>query len=194
MQIIKLDATDSTNTYLKNLLHNNKTDDYIVVVAKEQLQGKGQRGSFWISESGKNLTFSVLKRHNNVSALDSFAINRYISIALINCLNHFSIPNLSIKWPNVLTGKTFDLDELLDNLLKELKLSFLKFSNRASQESLNDYEKFLFRKDILSKFIDIKNQLFRGTIRGITKEGKLIVELDGGANTEFDFKEVQFVY
>ena len=59
MQRIKLNATDSTNTYLKNLLGSTHLEDYTVVVAEEQFKGRGQMNAHWQSEPGKNLTFSV---------------------------------------------------------------------------------------------------------------------------------------
>jgi BirA family biotin operon repressor/biotin-[acetyl-CoA-carboxylase] ligase len=243
MQIIKLDATDSTNTYLKRLLHNNKTDDYIVVVANEQLKGRGQRDSFWQSEAGKNLTFSVLKRHDNLSIQNFFKINSCVSIALMSCLGHYSIPDLFVKWPNdimsgtskvcgilienvvsgssikasvigvglnvnqlsfpsldnasslsLIMGRTFDLDELLERFLQELKLTFSEFTSISFDESLNRYEQMLFKKDSLSVFSKGANEKFKGIIRGVTKEGRLIVELENGLSTNFDLKEVQLLY
>ena len=44
MQIIKLDATPSTNTFLKELSANQTLNDYTVVVTESQTQGRGQQG------------------------------------------------------------------------------------------------------------------------------------------------------
>ena len=60
MQLIKLNAIDSTNNYLKKLLLETVLEDFSVVVTNHQTQGNGQMGSDWVSEKGKNLTFSVL--------------------------------------------------------------------------------------------------------------------------------------
>ncbi len=65
MQRIKLDATDSTNAYLKKLMLSEKLEDFTIVTANEQLNGRGQMGTQWESEAGKNLTFSVLKYLKN---------------------------------------------------------------------------------------------------------------------------------
>ena len=40
MKIIKLDAIDSTNSYLKKLLNKESLDDLTVVVSKHQTQGR----------------------------------------------------------------------------------------------------------------------------------------------------------
>ena len=60
MKIIKLNAIDSTNTFLKNLANDKQAENFTIVVAEHQTNGKGQRGSDWLVDSGKNLTFSVL--------------------------------------------------------------------------------------------------------------------------------------
>jgi len=39
--IIKLDAIDSTNTFLKGLSTQKELPDYTVVTAREQTQGRG---------------------------------------------------------------------------------------------------------------------------------------------------------
>ena len=59
MHIIKLNATHSTNSYLKELCSNKRLNDYTVVVAETQTSGRGQMGTHWDSETGKNLTASV---------------------------------------------------------------------------------------------------------------------------------------
>ena len=44
MQRIKLDATDSTNAYLKKLLLSEKLEDFTIVTANEQLSGREANG------------------------------------------------------------------------------------------------------------------------------------------------------
>jgi len=61
MRIIKLDAIDSTNSYLKKLCLTESVDDYTAVIAENQTEGRGQMGTVWNSETSKNLTFSVFK-------------------------------------------------------------------------------------------------------------------------------------
>ena len=62
MNLIKLDAIDSTNDFLKLLNRNQELKNYTVVTAQKQTNGKGQMGTSWISESGKNLIMSILIR------------------------------------------------------------------------------------------------------------------------------------
>ena len=60
MNIIKLDATDSTNQFLKTLSKETDLENFTVVYANSQTKGKGQMGATWVSEAGKNLTMSIL--------------------------------------------------------------------------------------------------------------------------------------
>ena len=63
---LKLKEVNSTNSYLKELISSNyKELEGLVVVAENQFSGRGQKGSVWESESGQNLTFSILlKQHS----------------------------------------------------------------------------------------------------------------------------------
>ena len=63
MTIIKLNAIDSTNSYLRQLCDTIPVDDMTIVVADFQNKGRGLMGTAWNSEKGKNLTYSVFKRH-----------------------------------------------------------------------------------------------------------------------------------
>ena len=71
MEIIKLNATNSTNTYLKNLIKEKPVADLSCVWALSQTQGRGQQGATWIAEPYKNLTFSVLKKFDAFPSLST---------------------------------------------------------------------------------------------------------------------------
>ena len=55
MQIIKLNAIDSTNTYLKEILKTKSLEDNTVVWTLNQFAGRGQQEAKWESEPYKNL-------------------------------------------------------------------------------------------------------------------------------------------
>ena len=57
MHIIKLSATDSTNSYLRNKCSKELVEDYTVIVADQQTKGRGQVGTNWASEAGKKPSF-----------------------------------------------------------------------------------------------------------------------------------------
>jgi BirA family biotin operon repressor/biotin-[acetyl-CoA-carboxylase] ligase len=100
MKLIKLDAIDSTNEFLKGLSNRQEVQNFTVVTAETQLKGKGQMGSKWDSESGKNLIMSVLVKDFLFDNEAVFNLNVVISLAVIRSLKKYNIPELSIKWPN----------------------------------------------------------------------------------------------
>ena len=100
MQIIKLDATESTNLYLKNLISNIHLDDYAAVISQFQTNGRGQFGAKWDSDVGKNLLISVLRKDIDFDIEEQFYINMRVTLAVYMTLKYFNIPKLSIKWPN----------------------------------------------------------------------------------------------
>jgi BirA family biotin operon repressor/biotin-[acetyl-CoA-carboxylase] ligase len=100
MKLIKLDAIDSTNEFLKGLSSNQSLENFTVVTAENQTKGKGQMGAVWESEASKNLIMSVLTSDFVTDINQIFDINIAVSLAVIQVLEDFNIPELSIKWPN----------------------------------------------------------------------------------------------
>jgi BirA family biotin operon repressor/biotin-[acetyl-CoA-carboxylase] ligase len=100
MRIIKLNATDSTNDYLKDLASKQNLVNYTVIMTQNQLKGRGQMGSNWSSEPGKNLTFSLLLFNilENIDAI--YTLNIAVTLAILDVLKKENIPELKIKWPN----------------------------------------------------------------------------------------------
>ena len=100
MKLIKLDAIDSTNEFLKGLSNNQLVENFTVVTAENQTKGKGQMGSLWVSEPSKNLIMSILVTDFLQDSNRIFDINIVASVSIIQALETFNIPELSIKWPN----------------------------------------------------------------------------------------------
>jgi BirA family biotin operon repressor/biotin-[acetyl-CoA-carboxylase] ligase len=100
MKLIKLNAIDSTNLYLKQLVAKNDCEDYTVVQAEYQHEGRGQMGTTWSSDKGKNLIFSVLINFKSFKVQDQFYLSMAISLAMVKVLNSTVKNSLLIKWPN----------------------------------------------------------------------------------------------
>ena len=119
MRIIKLDAIDSTNSYLREFYLKNKPDKPLVVRANSQLAGKGQMGSQWVSEPGKNLTFSLFQPFSGLKVDMGFHVSMAVSLAIINLLRSFQVPKLTVKWPNdILSEDKKICGILIENLSK----------------------------------------------------------------------------
>ncbi|QBA63516.1 biotin--[acetyl-CoA-carboxylase] ligase [Muriicola soli] len=123
MTIIKVNATDSTNLHLKRMMLGTALEDFTVLVTDSQLSGKGQAGTVWNSEPGKNLTFSVLKQFEKLSADQGFSVSMALSLALVQFFRELNIPQLAIKWPNdIMSGNKKICGILIENTLKGLML------------------------------------------------------------------------
>lgn len=242
MRIIKLNAIDSTNLFLRSLSIDTNVEDFTVVVAKHQTKGRGQMGTVWSSQDAKNLTFSVFKRFDNLKLDQHFVISMVASLAVINTLKKLNLPKLSVKWPNDIlsankkicgilienvikqnnvaatvvgiglnvnqvnfsnlpqassllnvTGISYDLDELLQSILKELEILFDLVESNQFKTIKTTYESYLFRKDKPSTF---KNEegLFSGFIKGVSNEGLLEVLLEDNILKTFDLKTIKLLY
>ncbi|WP_298555041.1 biotin--[acetyl-CoA-carboxylase] ligase [uncultured Algibacter sp.] len=120
MRIVKLNAIDSTNRYLKELSGTKAIDDYTVVAAKNQTEGKGQRGTVWSSQASKNLTCSVFKDLSGFKFEHPFYISIATALALLKTLEYIEIPRLSIKWPNdILSADKKICGVLIENVIKQ---------------------------------------------------------------------------
>lgn len=120
MRIIKLNATESTNRFMRNLSLESSVQDFTTVVTSTQSKGRGQMGSAWQSESFKNLTFSVYKGFKQFEFEDQFRISMAVSLAIIKALETLQIPKLSIKWPNdILSANKKICGILIENVIKQ---------------------------------------------------------------------------
>lgn len=123
MYIIKLDAIDSTNAYLKTLVGTTLPKDFTVVVASSQSKGRGQMGTSWQSQHGKNLTVSVFKRLDCLTVNQQFYVSMLVSLAICDALKSFYISKLSVKWPNdILAGNSKICGILIENVIKNNQL------------------------------------------------------------------------
>ncbi len=123
MHIIKLNATDSTNSHLRRLYLNQNVEDYTVVQSDFQTQGRGQMGTSWASVKGKNLTFSVFRKIYCLKVEQQFYVSMAISLAVLKALKGMQIPFLSVKWPNdILSDNQKICGVLIESVIKKQQL------------------------------------------------------------------------
>lgn len=115
-QLIELKETDSTNRELFRLLQTQSLPEGTVVVAENQLAGRGQGQSGWESEPGKNLTFSLLLRPVFLAPSEQFFLNQIIALGIKDGLGKYlPTESMSIKWPNDIY---FDKDKMAGILIE----------------------------------------------------------------------------
>ncbi|QEE51252.1 biotin--[acetyl-CoA-carboxylase] ligase [Flavobacterium alkalisoli] len=119
MNIIKLNAINSTNDYLKTLSGAQYLENFTVVVAENQTKGKGQMGAKWNTAPGKNLTFSVLIKDLLLGINEIFNLNVAVAVSILQALEKHNVDKLSVKWPNdILAGNKKIGGILIENSIK----------------------------------------------------------------------------
>lgn len=99
--VVTLKQVDSTNNFLKNELSKFKPlPEGTVILAEEQFAGRGQASNTWVSEPGKNLTFSLLLYPTFLGPEKQFLLNKSLSIAINDALTDIIGEGIKIKWPN----------------------------------------------------------------------------------------------
>jgi BirA family biotin operon repressor/biotin-[acetyl-CoA-carboxylase] ligase len=99
LPIVKLHATASTSDELKLRFRESVLPNLFTITTENQTSGRGQRGSSWLSESGKNLTFSILI-YNSGFLNYGFDMTRFVSVAIVEWLEKECQITAKIKWPN----------------------------------------------------------------------------------------------
>lgn len=101
-QLIYLPQCDSTNTYAQELLIKNKATEGLVVITDHQTKGRGQRGTYWEAEPGKNITLTLILRPYFLTAQQQFYLNICISLAVLDLAQNYLGNGLALKlkWPN----------------------------------------------------------------------------------------------
>ena len=242
MNLIKLNAIDSTSTFLKEMAKKSNLENYTVVVTKSQTKGRGQRENSWISEPNKNLTFSVFIKDFELLVLNQKYLNFAVCLAVFDVIKKHLNTNIFIKWPNdimsanqkicgilienkiadakinqtilgiglnvnqdifpmqfkkisslkKITGKLYDLDQLLNEIISVLKKRTQALTTDKFLKLEQEYLNVLYKKNIPSMFKTADNVLFMGKIVGVSKTGKLKIELENKTIKKFQIKEISF--
>lgn len=222
------------------MLLDSSLEDFTVLVAEIQQQGRGQGGAHWASEAAKNLTFSVLKHFKKLQAKDQFLVSMAVSLAIYKALKTLQIPDLSIKWPNdilsgnrklcgilientlkgpqlkhsiigigvninqesfdslpnassltLITGKIYDLNTQLDEILVHLEKQLKELGENTETTLEKEYQQLLFRKDQTAIY-EINEKKVEGIIRGVNKEGRLLLEHGSHGVKSYGLKEITY--
>lgn len=240
--LITLKEVDSTNSYARELLANSgPVPDGTVIMAVTQTGGRGQAGSAWLSEPGKNLTFSMILHCGFLPPPDQFYLSIAVSLGVVDVLKPELGGRASIKWPNdiysgnqklggilienILSGNrlkssvigiglnvnqlsfpnlgravsmrqlknaVFDLELLLGKLCHSVEIRYLQLKAGHWDRLRHDYHDDLLGYGAPARY-SADSEEFEGTIRGVTREGKLLVESAKGTGT-YDKKQIRFIF
>ncbi|MGY5351189.1 biotin--[acetyl-CoA-carboxylase] ligase [Wenyingzhuangia sp. IMCC45533] len=178
MNLIKLNAIDSTSLFLKELAKNNELENFTTVVADVQSDGVGQMNTKWHSADGKNLLFTTyvcLKELDiKYQPLISFLVATKLAEVLKVYLNNHT--KIQVKWPNDIMSYNDKLAGILvENVIKNGRvastfigiglnvnqLSFPSFLSNVTSMSLItglDYSKEVLLEAILNEFESVVNK------------------------------------
>ncbi len=121
MNIVKLDAIDSTSLFLKELSKNEALKNFTVVVADAQYNGKGQMNTKWHSADGENLLFTIFVNLKRLPIDLIPFVNFLVAIKLRALLENYLGNNtkIQIKWPNDIMSYSAKLaGVLVENLIR----------------------------------------------------------------------------
>ncbi|MBN1253302.1 MAG: biotin--[acetyl-CoA-carboxylase] ligase [Bacteroidales bacterium] len=164
--IISLKSVDSTNYYLRKLINSENLNNGTIVYANKQTLGRGQRGSTWESEEGKNILMSFVFIPEFISAENQFLISKAASLSIFDLLSEYT-NKVKIKWPNDI----YISDKKIAGILIENSLRGSVISNSIIGIGLN-INQLNFKKEIpnpTSLFLETKinydvNEIFKKLI------------------------------
>jgi BirA family biotin operon repressor/biotin-[acetyl-CoA-carboxylase] ligase len=127
----------------------------------EQTRGKGQQGATWVSENGKNLTFSILLTEN-IKNLTPFLVNKTLSVTIVEWLKNELQVQAKIKWPNDILSVQHKLAGILieNNFSgKNLSSSVVGIGLNVNQETFENLPRAISLKNITGREFDLESLL-----------------------------------
>lgn len=104
-KVIYFDEIDSTNTCAKQIAEEQETDG-VLIVAEQQLHGKGRRGREWSSPKGTGIWMSLIVKPN-IKPQNASMLTLVTALAVTKSIKKLYHLDAFIKWPNdiVINGK-----------------------------------------------------------------------------------------
>jgi BirA family biotin operon repressor/biotin-[acetyl-CoA-carboxylase] ligase len=123
--VLFLPECHSTNDKALELIRTNKVKEGSIISCGHQTHGKGQRGNSWETQSGQNLTFSLVLKPDFLDISEQFYLNMMISNSIRKLLQDY-LPDIKVKWPNDLVvpdrGKIGGV--LIENILNSSRWEY----------------------------------------------------------------------
>lgn len=181
MEIKTFDVLDSTNEYLKN---KEKLEEYEVVIAKTQTNGRGKRGSVWISNEGAALFSFVIDSigyDDKVTIYTGFIVRNILHKLIKEAFSENVESYLKFKWPNDIYYKDKKLCGILCEKVGEKIIvgiginvnnnDFGIFNERATSLNIVTGEKYEIEKLVKEVVIE-----FKGHYRNLNSKWNSIIE------------------
>lgn len=95
MKIISFEELGSTNDQATRGGYTDRT----IIVTANQTAGRGQRGNSWASQSGQNLTFSLVIEPRHIPVVEQYRISMVAALSASDALREAGVECI-IKWSN----------------------------------------------------------------------------------------------
>jgi BirA family biotin operon repressor/biotin-[acetyl-CoA-carboxylase] ligase len=123
-KIIILDEVDSTNNYATKNIGKYNWNEGTIVLARQQLNGRGQMNNSWESEPDKNLLVSIILYPEFLPAHYQFLLSKVIALAVAGVVKKIT-NNVFIKWPNdVYAGNKKIAGILIENSIMGMNIGW----------------------------------------------------------------------
>ena len=156
--IIKVNATKSTNDKVKMLIKSKKINNKDVICAKYQYKGRGQRSNRWYSSYGNNLLCSLyLELPKNYNS-PIFALNYAVTLSALDTIRFFNKKKSLIKWPNDILSEDNKISGILiENNFKNNNLfsSIIGVGINVNQTKFKNLKNVTSLKKIVDTDIDV---------------------------------------
>ena len=181
----------------------------LVVAARTQTAGRGQRGNSWEAEPGANLTFSQLLRPAAIGAVRQFELSMIVSLAIADTLDallaeagvaqrtaiNINQTRFVSDAPNPcslrqFTGLSYNLEPLLQRFAEAIADALSAYETAPDPAALNvRYMSRLWRRSGIWTFATPDGTRFEAEIIAVDPDGILTLSPD----RRFAFKEVAFL-
>jgi BirA family biotin operon repressor/biotin-[acetyl-CoA-carboxylase] ligase len=132
MNIVEIESTASTNLLLKKWSEERFLEEGTVLFTNKQTAGRGQAGTFWEAEAGKNIACSLLLYPAFLPVKQHFLLSETVALGVKEILDDY-VNNVTVKWPNDIYFE----DRKLAGILIENELSGGGFSQSVIGIGLN---------------------------------------------------------
>jgi BirA family biotin operon repressor/biotin-[acetyl-CoA-carboxylase] ligase len=140
-RILRIKETASTNDLLKDYRQQHNPEEGFVIFTPNQTAGKGQRGNSWESESGKNITFSILFYPDFLPLNKHFLLSETVALGVRDALSEY-LPDIKIKWSNDI----YFQDRKLAGILIENEITGDKITSSIAGIGVNVNQKIFSEK------------------------------------------------
>ena len=106
---------ESTQNYALELLSKTKPIEGTAILTYNQSSGRGQYGTLWQTEPGKNISVSFIFYPGFIPLKQQFILSKAIALAVAETVSYFVTVKVFIKWPNDIIANDKKLGGILIN-------------------------------------------------------------------------------